>query len=122
MCWISSKELYSWKNKQLLKGGDKESLSLLLEIIGGLSNDQQTLFTVSAPINLKLKNNLNYIESIWGNHIFKSIPIQYLCGYTFWRDLKLKVSEKVLIPRAETEIIVDIVFKIFKNNLQNLFC
>ena len=36
-----------------------------------------------------------------------------MCGITFWRDLKIKVSDKVLIPRPETELIVDIVVNIF---------
>ena len=36
------------------------------------------------------------------------------------RDLKLKVTEKVLIPRSETELIVDIVFNIFGNKSQKL--
>ena len=53
--------------------------------------------------------------------MFKSCPIQYLCGITFWRDLKLKVTDKVLIPRAETELIVDIVFNIFRMKSEKLF-
>ena len=32
---------------------------------------------------------------------------------TFWRDLKLKITDKVLIPRSETELLIDIVFKLF---------
>ena len=57
--------------------------------------------------------NLDYLESIWEDHIYNSKPIQYLCGITFWRNLKLTVTEKVLIPRPETELIIDIVSKIF---------
>ena len=53
--------------------------------------------------------------------MLKSCPIQYLCGITFWRDLKLKVTNKVLIPRPETEIIVDIVLNIFRNKSKKLF-
>ena len=47
--------------------------------------------------------------------------IQYLCGTTFWRDLKLKVTDKVLIPRPETELIVDIVLNIFRSKSEKLF-
>jgi len=39
----------------------------------------------------------------------------------FWRNLKLKVTNKVLIPRPETELIIDIVFKIFEKKSQKLF-
>ena len=70
---------------------------------------------------LYLKRDLDYLGSIWDNHLLDSHPIQYLCGRTFWRDLKLKVTNKVLIPRPETELIVDIVFKIFEQKSQKLF-
>ena len=53
--------------------------------------------------------------------MFKSCPIQYLCGITFWRELKLKVTNKVLIPRPETELIVDIVFNKFPKKSEKLF-
>ena len=71
--------------------------------------------------DLYLKKNLDYLESIWQDHLLNCSPIQYLCGITFWRDLKLKVTNKVLIPRPETELIVDIVFKIFGKKSQKLF-
>ena len=61
------------------------------------------------------------MESVWDDHLLNSCPIQYLCGITFWRDLKLKVTNKVLIPRPETEIIVDIVFDIFRKKSEKLF-
>ena len=59
--------------------------------------------------------------SIWDEHVISSIPIQYLCGVAFWRDLKLKVTDKVLIPRPESELIVDIVCKIFGKKPQKVF-
>ena len=37
------------------------------------------------------------------------------------RNLKLKVTDKVLIPRPETELIVDIVFKIFGEKSNKFF-
>jgi len=70
---------------------------------------------------LYLKKNLEFLESIWNEHLLKSCPIQYLCGITFWRDLKLKVTNKVLIPRPETELIVDIDYNIFRKKSEKLF-
>ncbi len=70
---------------------------------------------------LNLKKNLDHLETIWDNHIQTSTPIQYLCGMTFWRDLKLTVTDKVLIPRSETELLIDIVFQIFGKNSNKLF-
>ena len=118
---ISVKELLSWKKKQLSKGGDFQSFSFLLDSVGGISFKDLNLSSFTTKDNLYIRNKLEYLESIWEEHLFNSSPLQYLCGLTFWRDLKLKISDKVLIPRSETEIIVDIVFKIFGKESQKLF-
>ncbi len=118
---ISAKQLLLWKNQQLSKGGDKESLSLLLEAKGGISSRELSFLNLDPKKNLLLNEKLSLIESIWDKHLLSSTPIQYLCGFTFWRDLKLEVTEKVLIPRPETEILVDIVLKLFNKNFKKLF-
>ena len=120
MLRVSAKEYLLWEKKQLLKGGDKQSLYLLLESIGGISNDTIYLSKVRYDCDLLFKQNLDVIESFWDNHLINLVPIQYLCGFTFWRNLKLNVSEKVLIPRPETEIIVDIILNLFSKDTQKL--
>ncbi len=121
MLRISAKKFLFWKKKQLSKGGDQQSLAVLLDCLGGISPSDLNLLKVNPDGNLYLKKNLDFLESVWDDHIVKSCPIQYLCGITFWRDLKLKVSNKVLIPRPETEIIIDIVFKIFRKKSEKFF-
>ena len=121
MCSISANEFLSWEKKQLFKGGDKQSFFLLLETIGGVSRNELNLLRIKSEGKLYLKKKLNFIESIWEKHLSDSIPIQYLCELTFWRNLKLQISNKVLIPRPETELIVDIILEIFKDNSQPIF-
>ncbi len=121
MLCISVEEFLFWKKKQLSKGGNQHSLALLLDCMGGVSNSDLNLIILNPRGNLYLKKNLKILESIWDEHLLKSCPIQYLCGITFWRDLKLKVTNKVLIPRPETELIVDIVFNIFRKKSEKLF-
>ena len=121
MLCISVKEFLFWKKKQLSKGGDQQSLAVLLDCIGGISISDLNLITANLSGNLHLKKNLEFLESVWDDHLLRSCPIQYLCGITFWRDLKLNVSNKVLIPRPETELIVDIVFNIFGKKSEKLF-
>ena len=120
MLSISVKEFLVWKKKQLFKGGDLQSFAVLLDCLGGISTRDQNFLSINPEGNLYLKKNLDYLESIWENHLLNSSPIQYLCGITFWRDLKLKVTNKVLIPRTETELIIDIVFEIFGKKYQKL--
>ena len=121
MLCISLEEFLFWKKKQLSKGGDQESFAVLLDCIGGISTKDLYLVNINSERNLHLKKNLEFLESVWDYHLSKSCPIQYLCGITFWRDLKLKVTNKVLIPRPETELIVDIVFNIFRNKSEKLY-
>ena len=118
---ISVKEFLIWKNKQLFKGGDHESFAFLVDCMGGVSTADINLLSINIESNLNLKKNIDYLETIWDEHLLSSTPIQYLCGMTFWRDLKLKVTNKVLIPRPETELIIDIVFKIFGKESQKLY-
>jgi len=121
MLCISVEEFLFWKKKQLSKGGDQPSFALLLDCIGGISTSDLNLISINPDGKVLLKKNLEFLESIWNEHLLKSCPIQYLCGITFWRDLKLKVTNKVLIPRPETELIVDIVFNIFRRKSEKLF-
>ena len=121
MLSISAEEFLFWKQKQLSKGGDQQTFAVLLDCIGGVSSSYINLITINPNGNLRLKKNLEFLESVWDDHLMSSCPMQYLCGTTFWRDLKLKVTKKVLIPRPETELIVDIVFNIFPRKSEKLF-
>ena len=121
MLRISVEEFLFWKKKQLSKGGDQQSFSLLIDCIGGIPTSDLNLIVINPRGNLHLKKNLEFLESVWDLHLQKSCPIQYLCGITFWRDLKLKVSNKVLIPRSETEQIVDIVHNLFSKKSERFF-
>ena len=120
MLRISVEEFLFWKKKQLSIGGDQQSFSLLIDCIGGIPTSDLNLISIKTEGKLYLKQNLEFLESIWNEHLLKSCPVQYLCGVTFWRDLKLKVSNKVLIPRPETELIVDIVFNLFRRKSEKL--
>ena len=121
MLCISVKEFLLWKKKQLSKGGDQQSFEVLLDCIGDISTRDLNLKILNPKRNLHLKKNLEFLESVWEDHLIRSCPIQYLCGITYWRDLKLKVTNKVLIPRPEKELIVEIVFNIFQKKSEKLF-
>ena len=120
MVTISADKFSLWKEKQLLKGGDKKSLSFLIDSIGGLSNKELNFLKIKSEKNVKLKIDLDLLESFWDKHLNTFTPIQYLSGITYWRDLKLKVSNKVLIPRPETELMIEIILERFKNKEEKI--
>ena len=42
-------------------------------------------------------------------HLLQGQPVQYFFGYTYFRDLKIHVNHHVLIPRPETEELIDLI-------------
>ena len=120
MFLISAEKFSLWKKKQISKGGDNHSLNLLIDSLGGLSNKELNLLKIKSEKNLNLKVNLDLLESFWDKHLHTSIPIEYLSGISFWRNLKLEVSNRVLIPRPETELIIEIITGIFNNKEEKI--
>ena len=120
MFLISAEKFSLWKKKQISKGGDNHSLNLLIDSLGGLSNIELNLLKIKSEKVLNLNLDLDFIETLWDKHLNTSIPIQYLSGISFWRNLKLEVSNRVLIPRPETELFIDIVSGIFKNKEEKI--
>jgi release factor glutamine methyltransferase len=52
--------------------------------------------------------SLDRLTALWLDRVHEHKPVQYLVGMTTWRDFELVVSPAVLIPRPETEAIIDI--------------
>jgi len=52
---------------------------------------------------------LTKLDQLWQKRLHDRLPVQYLAGSVTWRDLDLQVTPAVLIPRPETELIIDIV-------------
>ncbi|KAM0951681.1 putative peptide chain release factor N(5)-glutamine methyltransferase [Dioscorea sansibarensis] len=56
-----------------------------------------------------MRVDLDELYRLWKERIERRRPFQYIVGCEHWRDLVLVVREGVLIPRPETEMIVDLV-------------
>ncbi len=65
----------------------------------------------------KYKENINVAYQKLENHY----PIQYLIGYVDFYNLKILVNENVLIPRFETELLVERAINFLKDkNINNI--
>lgn len=55
---------------------------------------------------------LSQLEELWRRHRRTAEPLQYLLGRCPWRDLDLRVGPGVLIPRQETELLVELALEL----------
>jgi release factor glutamine methyltransferase len=78
------------------------SAELLLSYVLGFTRMELYLHYNMVPEEKQLKR---YRELILKR--LENVPIQYLTKEAFFRKLKLFVDERVLIPRPETELLVD---------------
>lgn len=53
---------------------------------------------------------------MWQRRIQERVPLQYVTSTAFWRDLILSVGTGVLIPRPETELMVDFALEAVTEN------
>jgi len=69
---------------------------------------KNSAFLISNRDNKLSKKQINTIEFLY-NKYKKGWPLPYLLNYQEFYKLKLKVNQNVLIPRPETEIMIDLI-------------
>ena len=110
---ISAKELFLWikeikKNKQGI-----DDFYLLLDLLGGISKSELLLLKINDQEKVNLNIDLFSLKKKWLEYLKLSKPIQYISGSSYWRNFKFELTNDVLIPRVETEQIVEIASNIF---------
>lgn len=55
-----------------------------------------------------IRCSLEHLTQLWEQRVGDRIPVQHLTGVTPWRNFSLQVSPAVLIPRPETELMIDL--------------
>jgi release factor glutamine methyltransferase len=80
----------------------------LLQQSSALSNLDVRLERFKDQPQIELAIPLEELVRRWQQRIQQRSPVQYLAGTTPWRNFQLKVSSAVLIPRPETELLIDL--------------
>ncbi|MBD2110586.1 peptide chain release factor N(5)-glutamine methyltransferase [Nodosilinea sp. FACHB-141] len=105
-------ELWAWREKALAEaqaaGVDADEVDWLLMAVADVERLSLRLGTVHQRSQITLRYSLAELERRWQQRLTERTPVQYLVGETPWRDLMLTVSPAVLIPRPETELIIDL--------------
>ena len=114
---LAGTELLTWRRQQLARGGAAADLDWLLDLAGGVrwANLQRLLLDPSRTI--ALQQSLEALAELWESHLQENVPLQHLVGLCPWRDLLLESSPAALIPRQETELLVDLALNQFKTSL-----
>ena len=109
----TSNEILKWRTQQLLLGGKKENLDWLLDLAGGLTWSDIQILSLDENKSYSLLMSLDQLSSLWSQHLEEKLPLQYLLGICPWRDFVLEVSKSVMIPRQETELLIDFALQRF---------
>lgn len=56
---------------------------------------------------VKVRLSLSELGFLWQRRLQERVPLQYLTHMAYWRDFSLVITPDVLIPRPETELLVD---------------
>lgn len=96
----------------------KEATAIKVLLAGILGISQSDIFL---RYNDEVPNEIaeEYLELL-DYYVYDSVPVQYLVGHTYFYGRKFYVDERVLIPRQETEYLVDFIKRKFPNNLKVL--
>lgn len=105
---LNGEQWLAWRRRQLALGGSPAALDWLVDLAGGLSWQGQQQLRLHPQQPVRLTCGLHRLEALWRCHLDTAEPLQYLVGRCPWRDLELAVGPGVLIPRQETELLVEL--------------
>ena len=93
-----------FEEQLITQGEEAESLSFVYRSLKNLSFTD-FIFAVQKEITPEEKE---FVESIY-KQLAAHVPAQYIIGNTEFYGMELKVDERVLIPRPETEELVEVI-------------
>ena len=111
---VTAEALLAWRRSLLQQhpGGSAAELDWLLDLGGGLGWQALQQLHLHPQRPVVLQRSLVALAGLWQRHLQEQIPLQYLLGVCPWRDLSLQVAPGVLIPRAETELLVELALQL----------
>lgn len=113
----SAQVLLAWRRQQLTGHSRppavlQPSLDWLLDLGAGVGWQRLQLLHLQPDQPVVLQRSLDELAALWHRHLHDAVPLQYLLGLCPWRDLTLQVAPGVLIPRAETELLIELALQL----------
>lgn len=121
---VSGEDLWQWRqsacqdtfdylrNVEFAKEHIRE-LDWLLTAVAAVDRLALKLETYRNCPAIAMERSLPNLSILWQRRLTEQVPVQYLLGRTDWRDFTLTVAPGVLIPRPETELLIDLALAAF---------
>lgn len=109
---VSGQNLWLWRQEARRSAVEADipvaEVDWLLQEVAGLEPLSLRLESFKARSHIELRYPLSVLTQLWQRRLCDRLPVQYLVGITPWRRFSLHVSPAVLIPRPETEYLIDL--------------
>lgn len=110
---ISGQELSQWRQQAIANLAQAQlspkEVDIFLQAVTDLDTLSLRLQSFREREKIPLSYSWSEITKRWQKRLQARVPLQYLLESVVWRNFTLKVSPEVLIPRPETELLIDIV-------------
>ena len=117
--FVSGLELWQWVNQAAAEARTSDiplaEIDWLLQELAGLDRLALRLESFKDLPKIELKLSLSELAQLWQRRLQERVPVQYLTGVAHWRHFSLKVTPAVLIPRPETELLIDLAVEAVKS-------
>ena len=121
--FVSGLELWQWIDRAKIEARNSQispvELEWLLLELTALDKLALRLESFKDWPKIELKLSLSELAQLWRSRLQERVPVQYLTGNVYWRQFSLKVTPAVLIPRPETELLVDLAVEAVNNCLES---
>ena len=111
---MQSKLIYDELLEKVKDYSDNDLKNIALKYLYLKFNISNADLLINKSITWSKKQENEFHNDI--NKMNDKIPVQHITGSEFFYDRVFHVSDKTLIPRPETEELVDIIIKSEKNN------
>jgi len=109
---VSGRRLEQWRKqaRQAAIAADlsPDEVDWILQDLSEIDRLDLRLGTFADRDRIALHVDLEELDRLWQKRIRDRVPLQYLTGVAPWRNFELSVSPDVLVPRPETEELVDV--------------
>jgi release factor glutamine methyltransferase len=120
--FVSGLELWQWINQAKTEAIDFDipltELDWFLIELTSLDRLALRLESFKDLPKIELKLSLSELVELWRRRLQERMPMQYLTGTVHWRNFSLKVTPAVLIPRPETELLIDLAVESINSRLE----